>query len=80
MSPRKRHHIRQGRPNRRFRRLVPAAVATAALAAGMPAVSTAATHHDSKPPTAQVGPAGPQKAVAATSKRDAAGGGAVPAG
>jgi hypothetical protein len=71
MSPSKRHHIRQARPNRRFRRLVPAAAVAAALA-GMPAVAPAATHHSSTP-SAKVRPAGPQKATAARTARDAAG-------
>jgi hypothetical protein len=76
MSPRQRHHIRQARPNRRFRRLVPAAAVAAALA-GMPAVAPAATHHSSQAPTARVRPAGPQKATVARTDRDAAGGSAV---
>ena len=80
MSPRKRHHIRQGRPNRRFRKLVPAAVATAALMGGMPAIAPAAMHDATRSPSAKIRPAEPQKALTATKKRDSAGGGAVAAG
>jgi hypothetical protein len=78
MSPRTRHHIRQPRPDRRFRRLLPAAVATAALATGIPAAAAPASVHP--PQRAHVRPAAPQKAVVPRAPRDASGTGAVASG
>ena len=43
-------HLRQRLPNRRFRRLVPAAVAAVTLAAGTPLVLPHAAHAHSGPP------------------------------
>jgi peptidoglycan/LPS O-acetylase OafA/YrhL len=49
-------HFRQPLPNRRFRRLLPAALATAALAtAGFAGPAKADTHH--RPPRAKPAPA-----------------------
>ena len=49
-------HLRQRLPNRRFRRLLPAAVAAATLAASAPLAVPAAAHAASAPP--------PQRALA----------------
>jgi hypothetical protein len=70
MSPSQRHHVRQGRPNRRFRRLVPAVAASAALlAAGVPAGALAKSNADPRPVAR---PASRQQAVVPRPPRDAA--------
>lgn len=60
-------HLRQPLPNRRFRRLLPAALASAALATGSFAgPARAATHHPGPPhgaPAARLVVTGPSSAV-----------------
>jgi hypothetical protein len=50
MSPRTAPHHSQPRPNRRYRRLLPTAVAVAALAAGGTSFGAPAAHAASAPP------------------------------
>jgi hypothetical protein len=49
-------HFRQSLPNRRFRRLFPAAVAAVTLAASAPFAATASAHAETRtPPKAAIG-------------------------